>query len=614
MCRKIRITIIVLTFAILCCCQKVYTRTWGGLMALAAEGEEEPVYREIKGYRLTYGEPDGNNGFYKSMPWFELTHQDEGLITKYRISAPDQEVTEGQLDMENTGLTWKAGMGDGTYDLAVWLEKAPVIEEPHIESQETEGEEPEDPDIKPPKYSEEELKKWEQKYSWKVDSTPPEIKFISPEGEGWFRQEVAVKVSARDAGSGVSGLHGGYGEEKFQTDGELIQFVVKSASIAGKPVGIWITAQDRAGNISKKEHSVYIDRTPPVLTVTGAEPYMISGKNLELTFTVEEENRCGEVEVTMEQEKPDGAENMTKLTGWRQQGRSYILLNSLEQDGIYRFTLTASDEAGNKAELYRQVIIDKTNPIIRCIELFHGKWMKEFCWNYDVAEVVEDFTTYTYHLELDGRLYTPGQRIFREGRHVLKLTARDAAGNEAFSSAEFMIDNTPPVIHYEEQEGQEKISDGQQFEKELSLQIRTENPQDRITEIRINGKRQKISDNSNVYRYSMDEEKPYEIVAFAEDKAGNTTEKAVGIQVVKEKSIAERVAGPIKQIFTRSQFEKGGNKEKEKHYGENRIGRAWSALATTIILCAGIAGTFRCVKMHRFHKTQKEPHKREDAG
>ncbi|MCB7304672.1 Ig-like domain repeat protein [Bariatricus massiliensis] len=538
MCRKIRATMIVLTFAVLCCCQKVYTRTWGVLMTLAAEGGEEPEYTEIKGYRLLYDEPDGENGFYKSMPRFELSHQDEGLITKYRIICPDGEVAEGQLDTENENLFWEGTAGDGTYHLSVWLEKIQIPEKPDTEPEDSDNEEPEE---ELPEFSEEELKTWEKNFVWQVDSTPPKIQFLSPAGEGWFRQAVLVEVKAEDEGSGIAGLHGGYGEKYFENGGGQLRFKVESASTAGKPIRIWVRAKDQAGNITEEERAIYIDMTAPVLDISGADNYLISGRNLELTFTVQEENRCGSMEVVMEQENPEGVKNEERLSQWQAANGGYVTGARLEQDGIYRFKFMASDEAGNKTELYRQVILDKTNPIIRGVELFQGKWLKEFCWNYDVADIVEDFTTYTYHLELDGRLYAPGQRIRREGKHILKLAAKDAAGNEAFSSAEFMIDNTPPVIQYEEQNGRKELREGQEFEKEADIQIRTENVQDKIVEIRINGKKQLVSDKSNVYRYNLDEEKPYEIITSAVDRAGNMAEKEIRIQVVKEKSTMKRI-------------------------------------------------------------------------
>lgn len=613
MCRKIKAATIVLIFVILCCCQNVYTRAWSGWMALAAEDEEEPAYTEIKGYLLRYEEPDGENGYYKSMPRIVLTHQDEGMITKYRFTGPSGEETEGQLDKDNLEMCREGPAGDGTYKLEVWLEtvadtEAPSIGVPNLEgalisaeaseTETSEGETPEGPEIKPPKFSEEELKKWEQTFTWKVDGTPPEIQIIAPSDNQWYRETVTVKADAKDTGSGLAGVNGGYGEESFRSEGSRIQFEIKSASTGGAPVRAWLTAEDQAGNQSEKELFVHIDRAAPVLSMTGADNYMISGRDLNLSFKVQEENICQSMEVSVVRENQEGEASEALLTDWQADGSTYTAEVKLDQDGIYRFRFTASDAAGNRAELYRQVILDKTNPVIRFIELFQGRWLKEFCWNYDVAEAVEDFTTCTYHLELDGRLYTPGQRVLREGRHMLKLTAKDAAGNEAFSSAEFMIDNTPPMILYEEQEKQKKIRDGQEFENEAYLQVRTENPQDTITEIRINGKKQKIPKNSKVYRFSLNEEKPYEITAAAADRAGNTAAMEMGIQVVREKSLTERVAEPIKQMFLKREQSRKKEEGTEAQAWKNGHGDAgWIAVFAALWACGG--GAIYCFKSLR---------------
>lgn len=616
---KIKATLILLTLAILYCCQKVYTRTLDGVLALASEGEgKETLYAEIKGYQLVYDEPDGKNGYYISVPRITLRHQDEGLITKYRFTNPAGECDEGELSFERNEICWKGLTGDGTYSLELWMEKIPRPEPPNPEPPEPESPNPEptnpeqpesgspdseplnrelisatdieEPEEQPPEYAEEELKKWSQNFSWRVDSVPPEIQIISPLKQQWYSQEVLVQASAQDHESGVSVLSGGDGEVSCQSGGGQIQFKVKRVSTGGHPVGIWLAAEDKAGNRREETIPVYIDRTSPALFISGADNYLISGRDLELTFTVQEENICKGMEVLMEQENPEGERSETRLSEWKAADDGYVAAVQLNQDGIYRFHVSASDAAGNRAEKYRQVIVDKTNPIIRFVELFQGKWVKEFCWNYEVSETIEDFTTYTYHLELDGRLYTPGQRVFREGRHILRLSAQDSAGNEAFSTAEFMIDNTPPVILCEEQEGQ-KITDGQHFEKEAAIQIRTENAEDSITEIRINGKKQNISEERNVYSYSLDEEKSYEIMVSATDKAGNEVIKELGIQIVREKSLAERVAEPVKQIFanqTQGTDENIGKSKIQEEEGNKLI--IWIGLL--IAVCAGGAGIF----------------------
>ena len=59
---------------------------------------------------------------------------------------------------------------------------------------------------------------------------------------------------------------------------------------------------------------------------------------------------------------------------------------------------------------------------------------------------IEDFTSYTYQIRLDGSLYTVGDKISGEGRHILCVEATDSAGNKAQAKAGFVIDRTPPRI------------------------------------------------------------------------------------------------------------------------------------------------------------------------
>ena len=67
--------------------------------------------------------------------------------------------------------------------------------------------------------------------------------------------------------------------------------------------------------------------------------------------------------------------------------------------------------AGNQSKTEKQVIIDKDNPVIMHVEELDGKYMKEFQWQYESGEWIQDFTSYTYLMQLDDELYKPGEKI-----------------------------------------------------------------------------------------------------------------------------------------------------------------------------------------------------------
>ena len=122
-----------------------------------------------------------------------------------------------------------------------------------------------------------------------------------------------------------------------------------------------------------------------------------------------------------------------------------------------------------------------------------GKYLKYFRWDYSAGESVKDFTSYTYTMKLDDTVYRPGEKIEKEGMHTLVVEAVDSAGNKSDAKARFTIDHTPPVIRFE------NIREGESYEKERKFYIRTENPEDQIEYIKINGAKQKSEKQKGLY-------------------------------------------------------------------------------------------------------------------
>ena len=58
--------------------------------------------------------------------------------------------------------------------------------------------------------------------------------------------------------------------------------------------------------------------------------------------------------------------------------------------------------------------MDKENPLIHKIEELEGKYVPFFEWKYDISEIVEDFTTYTYRINMMEEFVSKTRNIHRK--------------------------------------------------------------------------------------------------------------------------------------------------------------------------------------------------------
>lgn len=170
------------------------------------------------------------------------------------------------------------------------------------------------------------------------------------------------------------------------------------------------------------------------------------------------------------------------------------------------------------------------------VDELDGKYLKYFRWDYSAGRIrIKDFTSYTYTMKLDDTVYRPGEKIEKEGMHTLVVEAVDSAGNKSDAKARFTIDHTPPVIIFE------NIREGESYEKERKFYIRTENPEDQIEYIKINGAKQKSEKQKGLYECKVDEAKAYEVEVKAKDLAGNEQISRIGFQIEQEKTLLQKI-------------------------------------------------------------------------
>lgn len=505
-------------------------------------GEEEPE-KPIELYKIECGEVDGKNGYYRTKPEVVITHQDERAVTKFQlISTESREKQkpsiEGILSVSGEQITIPAEkFSEGKNRLYIWMEDQ---EEQKVEDSECEKE-------------------------FLIDTCPPEIQASVPAGfDTWYKKGVVLSACGEDAVSGLDHL-------TCFADGKMIgetpesneDFYIDRVSQRGKAVEILIRAEDKAGNQRERILSVYIDHEAPHIRINGAQEYMITSQPVTVAYEIEEDNILQEFWAQTQWEDVQGEKSMIPVEEWTKTNIGRQAVQSFTEDGIYKIRLKASDKAGYTAESSRQIIIDKMNPIIRHVDELDHSYLKKFVWNYPQNEIIQDFTTYTYEIRLDGQLYPMGKSVSIEGKHYLEVKATDAAGNEAVAKAEFVIDHTAPEILFTD------VAEGEEYEEERTFRIAVAGQDDRITRIRINGNNQKLNSRSKAYQYTLKDSNLYEVEVTARDKAGNVSEESVMFKIIPKETLVQKMAKPFQKTLSKEKKAKPGNvgKHEEKSRG-----------------------------------------------
>ncbi|MBQ8298275.1 MAG: hypothetical protein IJX99_00090 [Clostridia bacterium] len=397
------------------------------------EAEEIPEF-----YQVICQEPNGSNGYYKSAPEVIIKHFDGKFVTRYQILFPDGKKLTGRIaDAGKTAVISATVFEEGEHQLDVWMEE--------LNGNMIAG--------------------TEQTKKIKIDRIGPDkpILFAFDKERG-----NVVEIEAEDTVSGVEGIYYrlGNGEVQYlkgahvyvtvpsEFCGRITAYAIdkagsigtawESEEIGGGDVktsvrGVMKTLDSKNEYISGLTEQNLVDYTKPKFVLEGIENYMIVGDSVQFSCKVMDDNELLTLNGEIVWEDVTGNKKTMKAIDWSKEGEIYIFRGELKQDGIYRIFFQGEDQAGNQSEEKWQIIIDKTNPIIKKVQELNGAELESFQWDYDMDEIVSDFSTYTYEVRLDGVLCNEKKMYSKAGKHALEVLVTDAAGNQAKAVAEFRI-------------------------------------------------------------------------------------------------------------------------------------------------------------------------------
>ena len=115
-------------------------------------------------------------------------------------------------------------------------------------------------------------------------------------------------------------------------------------------------------------------------------------------------------------------------------------------DGVNRFTLQATDKAGNYTTLDYAVTVKTAAPVVTILES-GSRLVAGTLFNRSVTpELRSSDATATITATLNSAPFTSGTAVTADGNYTLSATATDALNHSGHADTTFVIDRTPPLV------------------------------------------------------------------------------------------------------------------------------------------------------------------------
>lgn len=229
---------------------------------------------------------------------------------------------------------------------------------------------------------------------------------------------------------------------------------------------VTVQAEDKAGNKAKEQKLEFtIDKTNPVISISGTENKKLHGNTVNLTIGVIESNfKNNKVNISVKKQLEEKVKEYT-ISDWENTGKNSSLVTAFSEDGTYMVKVSATDQAGNTSKIQTvRFVVDKTAPKItisnvKPYQVTDGKINFGFMiseLNYkengiEVEVVKEDVSGKKKAIALGTFKSTKRNADFihlfeEEGKYTVTLKATDKVGNVSSKQQIFTIDSEAPII------------------------------------------------------------------------------------------------------------------------------------------------------------------------
>ncbi len=270
------------------------------------------------------------------------------------------------------------------------------------------------------------------------------------------------------------------------------------------------------------------DTTPPTVTIDEPENNSVVGGMVTIQVTSSDEN-------------PDTTwltiDGNTVAT-WSGAGTfTYNWDTTSYSDGEHQIVAYANDTAGNIGSYNVTVTVDNTPPSVTIDQPQNESYVKG---TITIQVTSDDSHPNTTWLEIDGNIvdswsgsgtftYSWDTTSVNDGTHQIIAYANDSVGNLANYSIVVTVDNTPPDVSITDPQNNSLVSGT------VNIQVNSSDQNPDTTWLEINGTVVQTWSGEGTFTYPWDttsySDGVYEIVAYANDSAGNVKSYKIYVEV-----------------------------------------------------------------------------------
>jgi len=290
-----------------------------------------------------------------------------------------------------------------------------------------------------------------------IDLTPPIVEITSPGNNIWVTSSILDLTGYADDFFGVALVEVGTdGDNWSRLAGKSTWFA--SVYIFPPKTTIYIRATDMADNSMTVNITVFVDRSPPSIRITGPlEGEFLAGMKVTVSGTTTDNVGVRTVEVWAGQASPLVIN-----------GTSFWSVKCPLSAGYNTIYAKATDLAGNTALQKVNVTVDTEIPAILIFDSPSHEYLASRSLRLS-GRVVDNIGVSRVELSLDGINWTQAQGLedwtfnltLPEGKDTIRLRATDLAGNIGLENISVSVDSTPPHILITEPKDGEVTTDSE---------------------------------------------------------------------------------------------------------------------------------------------------------